>query len=284
MDTQNKGRLNQLLQTLPEGLVVDAAWLAKAGYSTSLVSKYVNAGWLERVANRVYRRPRGELTWQQVIISLQARELLDLALIVGGRTALELQGFGHYLPQSTREVYLYSDNEAPTWLNDLDLGVTFYDRSAKRLFRNEPITRGLTSIRWDKDKNHGQSADSIHGTWRHVASGQSEWPITVSTPERAYFELLDELPDRESFHQADMLMEGLATLSPRRLGKLLADCRSVKVKRLFFFFAERHQHRWLSQLKPENYDLGSGNRVLVKGGRLDKRFHITVPADLDGVS
>ncbi|MES3027231.1 MAG: type IV toxin-antitoxin system AbiEi family antitoxin domain-containing protein [Pseudomonadota bacterium] len=284
MTTQNKGKLNQLLQSLPEGLVVDAAWLAENGYSTSLVSKYLNAGWLERVANRVYRRPRGELTWQQVLISLQAKELLDLALIVGGRTALELQGFGHYLPQSTRDVYLYSEGGTPTWLNDLGIGVTFHERSAKRLFRNEPITRGLTSINWNTDKDSGQSADAIHGTWRHVASGQSEWPLTVSTPERAFFELLDEMPDRESFHQADMLMEGLATLSPRRLGKLLSDCRSVKVKRLFFFFAERHQHRWLKQLNAENYDLGSGNRVLVKGGKLDKRFHITVPADLDGVS
>ena len=53
-------------------------------------------------------------------------------------------------------------------------------------------------------------------------------------------ELLDELPERETFHQVDMLMEGLTNLSPRRLQKLLADCRSVKVKRLFFFFADRH--------------------------------------------
>ncbi|WP_246515898.1 type IV toxin-antitoxin system AbiEi family antitoxin domain-containing protein [Bradyrhizobium diversitatis] len=49
--------------------------------------------------------------------------------------------------------------------------------------------------------------------------------------ERALLELLKELPNSESFHQADMLVEGLRNLSPRKLQKLLDDCRSVKVKK-----------------------------------------------------
>ena len=39
--------------------------------------------------------------------------------------------------------------------------------------------------------------------------------------------------------QVDKLFEGLTNLSPHRLMALLGDCRSVKVKRLFFFFAAR---------------------------------------------
>lgn len=54
------------------------------------------------------------------------------------------------------------------------------------------------------------------------------------------FELLDELPGKESFHLVDKLFEGSVSLSPNRLTKLLADCRSIKVKRLFFSFADRH--------------------------------------------
>ena len=50
--------------------------------------------------------------------------------------------------------------------------------------------------------------------------GQWDWPLTLSTLERAGLELLDELPERESFHQVDKLMEGLSNLSPRRLQKL----------------------------------------------------------------
>jgi hypothetical protein len=98
--------------------------------------------------------------------------------------------------------------------------------------------------------------------------GQWGWPLILSAPERAVLELLDELPSRESFHQGDKLMEGLGNLRPRRLQDLLADCRSVKVKRLFFFFADRHGHAWLKRIDRKAVDLGRGKRMLVKGGRL----------------
>ena len=95
--------------------------------------------------------------------------------------------------------------------------------------------------------------------------------------------MLNELPDRESFHQVDKLFEGLTNLSPRRLTTLLADCQSVKVKRLFVYFASRHQHAWLKRIDIRMIDLGKGKRMLVKGGRLDAATQITVPEDMDGV-
>ena len=100
-------------------------------------------------------------------------------------------------------------------------------------------------------------------------------------PERAFFELLDELPRHESFHQVDTLAEGLRSLSPRRLQTLLDDCKSVKVKRLFFWFAERHQHAWLKQIDKSKVNLGTGKRMLVKGGKLDTKYLITIPDDLN---
>jgi hypothetical protein len=96
-------------------------------------------------------------------------------------------------------------------------------------------------------------------------------------------ELLDELPDRESFHQVDALVEGLATLSPRRLQDLLLECRSVKVKRLFFFFADRHRHGWFTKLDASVVDLGKGKRMVAKGGTFDAKYQITVPEDLHGL-
>ncbi|WP_321576404.1 AbiEi antitoxin N-terminal domain-containing protein [Bradyrhizobium barranii] len=95
------GKLNWLEKYLPEGLMVDAAWLEKHGYSTGLRSQYVAAGWLDQPTRGVYRRPRGELSWQQAIISLQT--ILNASpVIVGGRTALDLQGFAHYLPRKQK--------------------------------------------------------------------------------------------------------------------------------------------------------------------------------------
>lgn len=76
--------------------------------------------------------------------------------------------------------------------------------------------------------------------------------------------------------------ENLRNFSPRRLQTLLGDCRSVKVKRMFFWFAERHNHAWLQKLDHSKIDLGKGKRMLVKGGKLETKYHITVPENLDG--
>jgi len=101
--------------------------------------------------------------------------------------------------------------------------------------------------------------------------------------ERALLEILDELPTGDTFHQVDMAIEGLTNLSPRRLEKLLLDCRNVKVKRLFFFFADRHQHGWLKHIDKQAIDLGKGKRMIVRGGKLDPGYQITVPEDLDAL-
>jgi hypothetical protein len=279
MTKQMAKKLNWLERNFPEGLVTDARWLTEHGYSTSLRSQYVAAGWLEQPTRGVYRRPRGVLTWQQVVISLQG--LLDYPLLVGGRTALELQGYAHYLAQTVKEVYLYGPKPAPKWLHKLPLGVRFLYRNDRRLFEGEPLAKALTRLDGTKDASVGSEAARDH--WTVQPWGQWDWPLALSTSERAILELLDELPKHETFHQADMLMQGLANLSPRRMQKLLHCCRSIKVKRLLFFFADRHQHAWLKRLDKGTIDLGKGKRMLVSGGKLDKRYQITVPEDLDAV-
>lgn len=281
MAEQNTGKLNWLERNLPEGLVADAAWLSRHGYSTSLRSQYVDASWLEQPARGVYRRPRGTLTWEQVVISLQT--LLENPLIVGGRTALELQGYSHYLPRETSEVHLYGPKRPPGWLAKLQLGTRFVYHNDKKLFRNAPTMPRLNRLgpnfpQADETSKSHLNSNVIVQPW-----GQWGWPLTLSTPERAVFELLDELPKHESFHQVDMLMEGMASLSPRRLQVLLEDCRNVKVKRLFLFFADRHPHAWLKRIDKHAVSLGDGKRMLVKGGKLNKTYQITVPEELNGV-
>jgi len=262
MAERNYGKLNQLERALPEGLLVDAGWMERHGYSTSLRSQYVSAGWLVQPVRGTYKRPLGELSWQKVVVSLQT--LLGRDLTIGGRAALDLQGFSHYLSASgSSTIHLYGIQTPPGWLAKLPLKERFRFHRTQVLFRSLATAEGLQD-----------------GTLRQLP-GPSEWPLTVSTPERALFELLDELPKNESFHQVDMLVEGLRTLSPRRLQTLLVECRSVKVKRLFFWFAERHQPTWLKQIDRALVDLGTGKRMLVKGGKLDPQYLITVPDDLN---
>lgn len=285
MIEQKPSLLNQLEKNLPEGLVVDAAWLEERGIASNLRAYYVKSGWLEQPARSVYKRPRGNLSWQQVVISLQTLLLRMTPLIVGGRTALELQGFAHYLSYETKTVHLYGPKKPPAWLRKLNLPQRFVYHNSAKLFRNDPITHGVSSIAWDvlggngRDLNRPQGGNLSTITW-----GQWDWPLTLSQPERAYLEMLDELPKNESFHQADMVMQSAANFSPRRLQELLVDCGSVKVKRLFFFFADRHRHAWLKRLDKEVIDLGKGKRLLVPGGKLDPVYFITVPEDLNAVS
>ncbi|MGY3622098.1 type IV toxin-antitoxin system AbiEi family antitoxin domain-containing protein [Bradyrhizobium sp. USDA 10063] len=279
MTERFSGKLNRLERTLPEGLLVDSAWMTKHGYSTGLRSQYVASGWLVQPSRGTFKRPLGTLTWQKVVISLQT--LLQRPLIVGGRTALELQGFSHYLRATgPAVVYLYGHDAPPGWLFKLPLKERFTFRKSQVLFKSDPVTKGLRNYAWNVQDNTGVSADELQaGPFKQVW-GQAEWPLTVSSPERALLELLGELPNNESFHQVDMLVEGLRNLSPRRLQKLLEDCKSVKVKRLFFWFAERHNHAWLKQIDRSQVDLGKGKRMLVKGGKLDPKYMITVPEDL----
>jgi hypothetical protein len=269
MGSQSEGKLNWLQRNLPEGLLIDAAWLESKGFSSALRSKYTAHGWLDALAHGVYRRPAAKLSaspesekprWQHVVISLQM--VLGVQFAVGGRTALEQQGFSHYLsPSGPNEIHLYGCGRPPGWLSRVPVDARLIVHNAAKLFR--------------ADSASGRST-LIQQPWGHW-----NWPILMSTPERAILELLDEVPQKETFHQADMLMEGLRNLSSRRLQNLLVDCRSVKVKRLFLWFAERHNPAWLKKLDYAAIDLGRGKRMLVRGGTLDKKFNITIPGELD---
>jgi len=281
MGTRKAQKLNQLQRLLPEGLVVDARWLKGKGYSNDLQRRYRNSGWLEQPVRGVYRRPGGELLWQHVVISLQS--LLEIPVIVGGRTALELYDFSHYISIGrTKEVHLYSDKPLPGWVGKLDLDARFVFHNARKLFGELSITQGVDYIGWNLVDQVFTGVPMSDYSLAQLSWGHWNWSLTLSTPERAILELLHEVPERETFHQADMLMESLRTLSPRRVQKLLENCRNVKVKRLFLWFAERHQFSWLSTINPERIGLGKGKRMLVRGGKLDPKYLITVPRDLDG--
>ena len=70
-----------------------------------------------------------------------------------------------------------------------------------------------------------------------------------------------------------------AKKAQQRLAALLRSCRKIKVKRLFFVFADRHDHPWRKRLDPAEFNLGRGDRALVKGGRIHPRYRIVVPEE-----
>jgi hypothetical protein len=260
MDAAGSQKLKKLLDAVPAGYLVDAAWLVSQGIAYESFRDYVKRGWLERITRGVFRRPTpnsppsNSIDWKTCILSMQ--HIMGHDLHVGGTTALGEQGHAHYLRLGeSAPVWVYGDN-VPNWLVKLPTDAPITIRSHS-LFTDPKLGVTLgnkTGLPWD-------------------------WGLTMSTPERAILEAMDELPDQESFHALDMVFESLTTLRPRLISDLLQSCRKIKVKRLFFVFADRHDHPWRKRIDPQAFNLGSGDRALVPGGKIHPRYRIMVPQD-----
>ena len=116
--------------------------MKRHGYSTSLRSQYVSAGWLVQPAQSTYKRPIGLLDWQRAVVSLQ--KLMSYNLAIGGRTALDLQGFSHYLSASgPNVVHLYGKEPPPSWLAKLPLQESIRFHKSHVLFKSLADEHGL---------------------------------------------------------------------------------------------------------------------------------------------
>lgn len=263
MGTAKSGKLQRVLNAVPNGYLVDAKWLTQNGIAYETFQDYVNRGWLNRVAQGVFQRPDGSLfpedhiDWKACLLSMQ--HIMKRNLHVGGVSALAQQGYSHYLPFSQEpQIWVYG-TDIPSWLTKLPLNGTVTTR--------KPTLFADTFLRLTEKSNNTN------------VTSQNDWQLIMSAPERAIFEAMDELPDNESFHNLDMIFESLTALRPRLLTQLLNNCRKIKTKRLFFVFADKHNHAWNKQLDAADFDLGKGDRALVKGGKIHPRYRIMVPKD-----
>lgn len=268
MNHRKPPKLKFLLDSVPPGFIVDTAWLRReAGIDPKSIHDYVNLGWLERIIRGVYRRPfpdaRAEHLddWELPILSLQ--QIMGRDVHLGGESALDLAGYAHFLMLGRqRRVHIYGD--APAWITRLPTPAQYVTRN-RSLFQESLV--GL------EDGRRGLQ----YPGFRH-------WRIRASMPERAILEALDELPRNASFDNLDKVFLRLRTLRPALLRQLLNSCKSVKVRRLFFLFADRHKHQWHGRVLANEFDLGSGPRALVPGGKFDPVYRISVPQDFADMS
>lgn len=269
---QKEKKLKLLLQAVPPGFLVDTGWMSRHAISRQSVSGYVKQGWLEPVMTGLYRRPfmpdsTPEATIGWKIPLLSALWLMRHRFHVGGASALSLRGHTHYLSFGGEfALYLYGA-DVPAWLSKLHTDARVVVRS-NALFGDDAVGIENSDFSLSNDDDPGLAQNP----WR--------WPIPMSSPERAILEMLDELPKGESFHTIDMAFEGLANLRPKLLTTLLARCRSVKTKRLFFVYADKHNHAWRRHIDSSAVDLGKGDRALSPGGRLHPVYRVTIPNDL----
>ena len=243
-----------LEQCLPDGQIVNRAWLKAQGFSRPQVDYYLRSKKLESVAQGVYRRPGPPLKWEQVVYSLNE---MGYQLRVGGRSSLEIQGLAHYLPAGDlKRIELYGQAKMPGWASKFSGSFQFnvYNR---KLFVPLPA--------------EGQIARHF-GFW--------DWTIACSSVELAMLELLARVHDKTGFSVVDKFFEAAVNLRPNRIRIVLNACINVKAKRLFLWFADRHNHAWRKTLETGNVDLGKGKRMIIKGGAYDAQYQITVPREM----
>lgn len=268
MAGHNRQKLNYLLSQLGDGWLVPSAWLQQQGYDRQLLAHYVKHGWLMSPAHGVFLRAGSTTSWQTVVHSLQ--RLARLPLHVGGAHAISVHGMDHYLRMGAARVTLYGPARLPAWVAALDLREKFVRRPDGKL-AFAPLSAELLA-----------APKALREVGLETLPGdRPDCPLVVSMPERAIFELLLEVPGKGSVAGADAILQGMARLRPALVSRLLRDCASVKVKRLFLALAERHNHAWFKHLDLTGVDLGTGNRVLDGGGRMHPKYHISLPRSLD---
>ncbi|MDR0232205.1 MAG: type IV toxin-antitoxin system AbiEi family antitoxin [Dysgonamonadaceae bacterium] len=250
MNVKGLTKINLFLQKLPSGALCFASWLNENGISYTLQQHYREAQWFTAIAPGVMYRTGDKPTLFSALSCFNSQ--LHKKLHIGALSALEIRGLAHYVPlgRQTMVVYCPHGEWFPQWFSKYDWGV---DILKKYYDTNET---GISSITEDN------------------------FEVAVSTPERAFLECLDLAPKYYILTDLYYVMEMLNGLRPELMQTLLEECKSVKVKRLFLYMAEKVGHAWLDDLDLSKINLGTGKRAIVKNGVYNAKYQITLPRDL----
>lgn len=252
MTTNYDKKLMRLLDNHVPGTVLLASWLEKNGISRDLQQYYLKSGWLESYGFGAFKRPNENVQWVGALNSLQRQT--KLSVHVGGLTSISLQGLSHFVRLDKENIYIFSPlyTDLPKWFLDQDWSEKVVHVKTKFL----PPDLAL----YEND--------------------QDTLKLKLSAPERAIMECLYLTPNRFDIMECYQILEGLQNLRPNVLQELLENCNSVKVKRLFLYMASKAKHNWLDFVDQSRIELGTGDRVIVKGGVYLSKFRISVPIEL----
>ncbi|MCF8380007.1 MAG: type IV toxin-antitoxin system AbiEi family antitoxin [Bacteroidales bacterium] len=252
MTTNYDKKLMSLLSNHIPGTVFLASWLEKNGISRDLQQYYLKSGWLESYGVGAFKRPNENVRWTGALNSLQRQT--ELPVHVGGLTSISLQGLSHYVRMEKEPLYLFSPQyvKLPKWFLTQEWSNLIVHVKTKYLPANYALFE--------------YSLDGLK--------------LQISSLERAILECLYLAPDRFDMMECYQILEGLANLRPKILQELLESCNSIKVKRLFLFMASKARHQWLDFVDQPRIDLGTGDRVIVKGGVYISKYKISIPKEL----
>lgn len=237
--------LKQLISVAPLKMIFLSSWFEKNGISSKSIYNHKKNGWLDVIGRGAYIKKGIEPELIAGINAVQAQT--SYKMHIGGRYALDqYYNVRHYLRQNT-EVELFSSERTPLpqWFRDTFENKYFQIRTS---FLPDDL-----------------------GFQEHDVDGLK---IKVSSPERALLEML--YVSNITTLEAYQIFEMMTVLKPTLLNDLLAQCKSVRVKRLFMYLASQTGYSWFKKLEKDKIDFGSGVRVIDKTGYFNKEYNIIV--------
>lgn len=243
--------IKDLLIGWKDNTIKTALELSEFGFYSQLLNKYSKSGWLDNPAYGIYAKAGSKLSWPAAINALQRQHF---PVHVGALSALKLHGIVHYLTfdESKEQLFILNPSskkkELPKWVSVI---VSKYHYHQLHMFKNN---------------NDGLLQQNV-----------DETAVTLSSPERAILEMLALVPKYVSYSHAYELVEGATLLRPEVMQKLLENCTSIKVKRLFLYLADRHNLPLLEYLDQNKLTLGTGDRLIAGGGTYSSKYKISVP-------
>jgi len=254
MGIQNEIKIQKLLQKWPQGTIAMTSWLESFGISRQLQKKYVESKWIKSLERGAYKKTGDDVSWQGGLYALQMQA--NIPVHVGALTALSLQGMAHYIRLGKERIFLFSPlrTTLPSWFRNHD-----WQQPVKHI-KTSALPEGLGLTDYE----------------------EKTFSIKISSPERAMLECLHLAPRELDLVECYQVLEGLASLRPKKMQELLEKCSSIKVKRLFLYMAEKAGHQWMQFLNVPKLNLGKGARTIVAGGVYVSKYYISIPKELAG--
>ncbi len=248
MSIQKRDKLNHLLSRWKAKGIMTSRYLGQLGYSPQLLQRYCKSRWIKLLSKGAYCRLNESPSWEAAAFALQTQ--LQLSLHVGGLSALQYFGLSHNVPFSITNGNLYST-----------------------------IGKKLLLPRWylaTFPDSHYYGLHLFNTNFGVTQKIVDQFELTLSTPERAILEVLTLVPHAYDYEDAENLVENLQLARPKLFQILLEQCLSVKVKRLFLYFAEQHLP-FFNEFNLKTINLGAGSRTISPGGKYVPAYNLTVP-------
>lgn len=237
--------LKQIIAKTPLNIVFLSSWLEKQGIKPKSIFDHKKYGWLEAIGRGAFIKSGTKPDVLGGVNAIQYQTTYDLH--IGGKFVLDnYHNVRQYL-RNNQPLELFSGErkDIPKWFSNTFVG-------SYKLKKTSFLPTNI-----------GLEEKEIAGI-----------KLKISSPERALLEMLQNVPEQNSSQEAYQIFELMTVMKPELLNKLLQVCQSVKVKRLFMYFASKTSYPWVNKL--DKIDLGSGVRIIDKTGKYDKMYNLII--------